>query len=216
MGAVATRRPRRSAAGKSDPRTRRSEPRSTPARSRSCRRPSRRRRAEAKCPLLALVGDARVLDVATDDADPIRLEPRLDPERTARPPLAGEAVTHRDPQRIALRPQAKLPAATRGLARRHRAILRPRAPLGCLLGEGRAESEGERRRSGLRLPGSSGKGTPWPQHRRDAPQGSKGRSFPGPTRRASSTSATRARSSATACTGSAAARRPRTPSRARS
>jgi hypothetical protein len=61
--------------------------------------------------------------MATDDVDVIRHEPRLDPEGASGPTLAGKAVAHGDPDRIALRRQMQLPAATGGLAGSHRDIL---------------------------------------------------------------------------------------------
>src|SRR3954454_6632973 len=77
-------------------------------------------RAEVKLALFTVVRHADVVGVAARDADATDREPRLQPERAAGPALAGEAVTDRDPERIALRRQAKLPAGTGGLARLHR------------------------------------------------------------------------------------------------
>src|ERR1700675_87952 len=76
--------------------------------------------AEMKGPLLALVGDPHVVAVPTDDAHVIRRAPRLDPEGASSPVLAGKAVTHGDPARIALRCQLKLPTATGGISGSHR------------------------------------------------------------------------------------------------
>src|SRR5215471_1454929 len=89
-------------------------------------RPEDRRpavRAEAERPLLTLVGDADVLGVPAHDLDAILRPPRLHSERAAGPTLAGEAVTHRDPQRVALRRHPELAAATFGLALAHASIV---------------------------------------------------------------------------------------------
>ncbi len=76
--------------------------------------------AEMKGSLLALVGSSHVLAVATDDVHSIRCEPCLDPEGASSPTLAGKAVAHGDPDRIALRCQTKLPTATHSIAGSHR------------------------------------------------------------------------------------------------
>jgi hypothetical protein len=68
-------------------------------------------RAEAKRPLLASVRDADVFRRASGDLDPILWPPRLHPKRAASPTLASEAVTHRDPHRIALCRHPELAAA---------------------------------------------------------------------------------------------------------
>src|SRR6266508_738757 len=76
--------------------------------------------AEMKGSLLALVGGSHVVAIATDNAHMIRHEPCLDPEGAPSPTLAGKAVAHGDPDRIALRCQLKLPTATDGIAASHR------------------------------------------------------------------------------------------------
>lgn len=70
--------------------------------------------------LIVLVGDAHVVVEATNNVHLSRWEPRLDPEGTSCPTLAGKAVTHGDPDRIARRFQTKLPAATGGSSGSHR------------------------------------------------------------------------------------------------
>jgi hypothetical protein len=76
--------------------------------------------AEMKGSLLALVGGSHVVAIATDDAHLIRSEPCLDPEGASSSTLAGKAMAHGDPDRIALRCQMKLPTATDGIAGSHR------------------------------------------------------------------------------------------------
>src|SRR6266516_1181345 len=76
--------------------------------------------AEMKGSRLALVGGSHVVATATDDVHSIRCEPCLDPEGASSPTLAGKAVAHGDPDRIALRCQMKLPTATDGIAGSHR------------------------------------------------------------------------------------------------
>src|SRR4029450_3120506 len=78
-------------------------------------------RAEVEDVLLPihLVRDPRVVLVATVDLHLIRFEPRLHAEGASGPPLTGEAVADRDRERFALDVQAKLPAVTRRVSRRH-------------------------------------------------------------------------------------------------
>ena len=76
--------------------------------------------AEMEGSLLALVGGSHVVAKATGDAHVIRSEPCLDPEGASSPTLAGKAVAHGDPDRIALRCQMQLPTATDGIAGSHR------------------------------------------------------------------------------------------------
>src|SRR6266550_8666023 len=59
--------------------------------------------AEMEGSLLALVGDPHVVAVASDDAHVVRGEPALDPEGASSSTLAGKAVAHGDPDRIARR-----------------------------------------------------------------------------------------------------------------
>ncbi len=70
--------------------------------------------------LVALVGDSRVVAVATNNVYVIRGEPRLDREGASCPTLTGKAVTDGDPNRIARGFQTKLPTATGGSSRIHR------------------------------------------------------------------------------------------------
>ena len=83
--------------------------------------------AEVEGSRLAVVGDSHVVAVAAGDVNPAGWEPRLDPERAPGPSLAREAVAHRDPDRVALRRHAKLPAATGGVAG-HCAFSQPSSP----------------------------------------------------------------------------------------
>lgn len=76
-------------------------------------------RTEAERPLLTLVRDADVLRVPSANVDPILGPPRLQPERAAGPTLTGEAVTHRNRPRVALRRHPKLAAAACRLASLH-------------------------------------------------------------------------------------------------
>src|SRR5581483_9446324 len=61
--------------------------------------------AEAERSRLAVVRDPRVLAVSALDAHVLRRPARLDRERAPRAALAGEAVAHRDPRRVAVRAQ---------------------------------------------------------------------------------------------------------------
>ena len=118
-----------------------------PAPPSSCRRPSRRSPGRSgRCArAVVLVGGSDVGGVTTDDADVIGGEPCLDPEGASGPPLAGKAVAHGDPDRIALRRQVKLPAATGGGTGSHRRRSYPRPTashevlLGGLLGRKRRQ-----------------------------------------------------------------------------
>jgi hypothetical protein len=58
------------------------------------------------------------------DLDALLRESRLHSERAARPPLAGEAVAHRDADGIARGGQPERPAAASGLAGVHGLIVR--------------------------------------------------------------------------------------------
>src|ERR687896_327136 len=58
--------------------------------------------AEREGPRLALVGDPEVLRRLPRDLDALAREARLITEGAPRPPLAGNAMTHGDPDRIAL------------------------------------------------------------------------------------------------------------------
>jgi len=69
-------------------------------------------RAEVERPRVALVGDPRVCRRVPLDPDAVAEVPRLNAERASRPSLAGEAVAHRDADRISLRHQAELATAT--------------------------------------------------------------------------------------------------------
>jgi hypothetical protein len=73
------------------------------------------------------IRDPDVLAVPAGDAHVVRRKPRLDPERAPGPPLAGEAVTHRDPDRLALGHKTELSAATGRLAA-HVATFHPSSP----------------------------------------------------------------------------------------
>jgi hypothetical protein len=61
------------------------------------------------------VGDTYVFAVRPFGSYLLRGEPRLKAKGAPRPPLAGKAMTDRDANRLALRRQTKLPAATSGV-----------------------------------------------------------------------------------------------------
>ena len=67
-----------------------------------------------------LVRDSCEVAEVTDDLHLLRFEPRLHPEGASGPPLAGQAVTDRDGERIAVDFQTKLPTVTGGFSGRHR------------------------------------------------------------------------------------------------
>src|SRR5262249_25956893 len=84
-------------------------------------------RAEAKRPLLAFIRDTDILRVPACNLNPLRWPSRLYPERASGPALAGEAITHRDPHRVALRAHPQLAATAHGFASLHARILRDEA-----------------------------------------------------------------------------------------
>lgn len=70
-------------------------------------------------PRVAVIGDPCVRGRVPFDPNPIAGKPRLDAERATRPPLAGEAVAHRDANGLTLRHQAEPATAAGGVAVAH-------------------------------------------------------------------------------------------------
>ena len=81
------------------------------------RRPAVRAEVEDVLLPVGLVRDPRVVAVATDDLHLIVSEAGLHAERASRPALAGDAMAERDPERVAVHLELKLPAVTGGVAR---------------------------------------------------------------------------------------------------
>ena len=76
-------------------------------------------RAEVERDGITTLRGADVLRGTALDADLVPRKPRLSAEHAPRPPLAREAMAHRDPDGLALGGEGELSAAARGTLNRH-------------------------------------------------------------------------------------------------
>ena len=76
-------------------------------------------RAKMERDSITAVRCTAVLGRGAVDADPVPREPRLSAERASCPALAGQAMAHRNPDRVTLGDSVELPTAAGRMASRH-------------------------------------------------------------------------------------------------